>query len=339
MPRPRVALITDPTSPEGCGEYLARAVEVLTGAPPVRIDARHFATGGTGQGVHDNGRLRLRVPEEDLDLVPDVVVLYEIPPHRRRSLAPFQLLLERSRTVTLGTGPTAWRTATEKDLTVARFRRDGISHMETVVLSRPDPAEAAAAFDRLGRDVWARPVVGTGGGDTFHLTTRDALARAADFYARTGTDWLLSRDAGNTTADGLRHQFRVFVLHGRVLHAREHLQAEPDTPCNTCQGAVPVFIDPADLPPRLAELAVAATASVGLPFAGVDLAIENGGVVFEVNVQPAFVDGELEKAAVPYVRAHLDALAARRPGAVTLGEQPHAWVTNRSTSGIGGVMT
>ncbi|WP_171113599.1 alpha-L-glutamate ligase [Streptomyces sp. Z423-1] len=312
MSRPCIALITDPTSPEGCAEFLARAVELLTGAAPVPIDSRHFATGGSGRGLPAGDGLRLHVPDEQLDLVPDVVVLYEIPPHRRHELAGFQRLLEHHDVVTLGTGVAAWRTATEKDLTVERFRRDGIAHMETVVLSRPGAAEALAAFDKLGRDTWARPVIGTGGGDTFHLTTEDGVERATAFYAERGTDWLLSRDAGNVTADGARHQFRVFVLGGRVIHAREHLQPEPDTPCNTCQGATPVPIAPADLPPRLAQLSIAATASVGLPFAGVDLAIENGGVVFEVNVQPAFVDGEVETVAVPYIEAHLNALAAAR---------------------------
>ncbi|MFJ8109514.1 RimK family alpha-L-glutamate ligase [Streptomyces sp. NPDC096132] len=316
MSRPSIALIADPTSPEGCREYLADAVELLTGAPPVRIDSRHFATGGTGRGVPDGGRLRLRVPEERLDFVPDVVLLYEIPPHRRRDLAAFQELLETHDVVTLGTGPEAWRTATEKNLTVARFQRDGVAQMETVVLSGPSVREAAEVFERLGGDTWARPVVGTGGDDTFHVTAPDLLEQATAYYAEHGTDWMLSRDAGNVTADGLRHQFRVFVLGGRVVHAREHLQPEPDTPCNTCRGATPVHIDPSDLPVRLGELAVAATASVGLPFAGVDLAVENGGVVFEVNVQPAFVDGriEVEKVAVPYVQAHLDAFELARGG-------------------------
>ncbi|GKQ33865.1 RimK family alpha-L-glutamate ligase [Streptomyces sp. A012304] len=310
MSRPCIALIADPTSPEGCREYLAEAVELLTGAPPVRVDSRHFATGGSGRGIRDAGRLRLQVPEERLDFVPDIVLLYEIPPHRRRDLVGFQELLEHHDVVTLGTGPDAWRTATEKNLTVERFRRDGIAQMETVVLSRPSEREAADAFERLGGDTWARPVVGTGGNDTFHVTTPGELDDAVAYYAKHGTDWLLSRDAGNVTADGQRHQFRVFVLGGRVVHAREHLQPAPDTPCNTCQGATPVPIAPPDLPPRLAELSVAATASVGLPFAGVDLAVENGGVVFEVNVQPAFVDGELHTVAVPYVQAHLDAHAA-----------------------------
>ncbi|MFF5184567.1 RimK family alpha-L-glutamate ligase [Streptomyces sp. NPDC000345] len=316
MSRPSIALIADPTSPEGCREYLADAVELLTGAPPVRIDSRHFAAGGTGRGVPDGGRLRLRVPEERLDFVPDVVLLYEIPPHRRRDLAAFQELLETHDVVTLGTGPEAWRTATEKNLTVARFHRDGVAQMETVVLSGPSAREASEAFERLGGDTWARPVVGTGGNDTFHVTTPHLLEQATAYYAEHGTDWMLSRDAGNVTADGLRHQFRVFVLGGRVVHAREHLQPEPDTPCNTCRGATAVHIDPPDLPARLGELAVAATASVGLPFAGVDLAVENGGVVFEVNVQPAFVDGrvEVEKVAVPYVQAHLDAFELARGG-------------------------
>ncbi|MGW0584118.1 ATP-grasp domain-containing protein [Streptomyces sp. NPDC002920] len=314
MFRPCIALIADPTSPEGCREYLAEAVELLTGAAPVRVDSRHFATGGTGRGVRDGNRLRIQVPQERLDFTPDIVLLYEIPPHRRHTLAGFQELLARHEVVTLASGPDAWRAATEKNLTVERFRRDGVAQMETVVLSRPTEREAVDAFERLGRDIWARPVVGTGGNDTFHVTTPERLAYAIGYYAGHGTDWMLSRDAGNITADGLRHQFRVFVLHGRVVHAREHLQPEPDAPCNTCQGATAVHLDPTELPHRLAELAVAATASVGLPFAGVDLAVENGGVVFEVNVQPAFVDGgvEVEKVAVPYVRAHLDALAEAR---------------------------
>ncbi|MGW2378676.1 ATP-grasp domain-containing protein [Streptomyces sp. NPDC001658] len=316
MFRPCIALIADPTSPEGCREYLAEAVELLTGTPPVRIDARHFAAGGSGHGVPEGGRLRLRVPEQDLDVAPDAVVLYEIPPHRRRPLAAFQLLLRRHGVVTLAADPDAWRTATEKNLTVARLARDGVAQMETVVLSRPGPQDALAVFDRLGRDTWARPVVGTGGDDTFHITTEPGLRQAVDFYAERGTDWLLSRDAGNITAEGHRHQFRVFVLGERIVHAREHIQPAPDVPCNTCRGATPVHIAPEDLPPRLAQLAVAATASVGLPFAGVDLAVENGGVVFEVNVQPAFVDGELESVAVPYIRAHLDALALTGRGTV-----------------------
>ncbi|GAA3291125.1 hypothetical protein [Streptomyces cinereospinus] len=97
-----------------------------------------------------------------------------------------------------------------------------------------------------------------------------------------------------------------------MIHAREHLQSEPDTPCTTCRGAPPVPIAPPGLPPRLARPAIAATAPVGPPFAGVGLAVENGGVVFEADVQPAFVDGEAGTVAVPYVEAHPSAPAAAR---------------------------
>ncbi|WP_051866114.1 RimK family alpha-L-glutamate ligase [Streptomyces griseus] len=332
MSRPCIALIADPTSSEGCREYLATAVELLTGASAVRIDARHFAPDGTGCAVPDGDRLRLKVPEEGLDFVPDVVVVYEIPPHRRQGLAAFQQLLEAHHVVTLATGTDAWRTATEKNLTVARFARDGVAQMDTEVLSRPGAREAETAFHRLGGDTWARPVIGTGGNDTFHVTTPVQLEEAAAFYAERGTDWLLSRDARNIRPDGARHQFRVFVLGGRVIHAREHVQPRTDTPCNTCQGATALHITPENLPARLTELAVAATASVGLPFAGVDLAVENGGVVFEVNVHPAFVDGELElqRVAVPYIQAHLDALTLAR------GDRPTVAPRARASLGRGG---
>jgi hypothetical protein len=45
---------------------------------------------------------------------------------------------------------------------------------------------------------------------------------------------------------------------------------------------------------------------LGLPFGGVDLAIENGGVIFEVNVHPVIdVPGGLETVAIPLIQAHL----------------------------------
>jgi glutathione synthase/RimK-type ligase-like ATP-grasp enzyme len=91
-----------------------------------------------------------------------------------------------------------------------------------------------------------------------------------------------------------------------VVRACEHTQLDPDAPCNESQGAISTLLAINDLPARLAELAIAATKCLGLPFAGVDLAAENGGVVFEVNVHPMFgsVRG-LETVAIPYVQAHL----------------------------------
>ncbi|MEV7773522.1 hypothetical protein [Kitasatospora sp. NPDC086791] len=132
------------------------------------------------------------------------------------------------------------------------------------------------------------------------------LAAAAEFYDLAGTGRLIARDARNFGPDGRRHQYRIVVLGGQVLRAVEHVQPDPDAPCNECQGAVSTRLDPNDLPTGLAELAVSAAKSLGLPFAGVDLAAESGGVVFEVNVHPAFgADRGLETVAIPYVAAHL----------------------------------
>jgi hypothetical protein len=78
-----------------------------------------------------------------------------------------------------------------------------------------------------------------GGKDVFHLTTREQLDTAVRHYAATGQDWLVSRDADNFTTDARRHQFRVVVLHDRVLRVCEHVQADPEAPCNESQGAVP----------------------------------------------------------------------------------------------------
>ncbi|AUY47884.1 alpha-L-glutamate ligase [Streptomyces sp. CB01881] len=303
-----LVLMTDHSSTEGSRETLSTAVRLLTGRVPVQLDARHFMTGGTGRisSAGPGGAVRLEVPAEGVAVTAEAVLVYEIPPHRRRDFEPCQRQLRAHGVRSLGTDAEAWRAATEKDRTVERFARDGIPQMPTIALSRPSPAAAVEAFDRLGGDVWARPTVGMGGNDVFHLTTRTQLAAAADHYAGAGADWLLARDAGNFTADGRRHQYRVVVLAGRVVRAVEHVQPDPDAPCNECQGAVSTLLTEGGLPAGLAELAVSATKSLGLPLAGVDLAAENGGVVFEVNVHPVFgtVDG-LETVAVPYAAAHL----------------------------------
>jgi glutathione synthase/RimK-type ligase-like ATP-grasp enzyme len=302
----RVVLMTDHSSTEGSRATLATAVEMVTGRPPVLIDARHFMTGGSGRAQAVDGALRLEVPAEAVVVSPSVVIIYEIPPAGRRRFEACQRLLRRYGALSLGLDADAWRAATEKDLTVQRFALDGIPQRRTISLSRPTPELAATTFERLGKDVWARPTVGMGGKDVFHVTTHEQLHDAARYYATSGLDWLVAQDANNFNPEGLRHQFRVVVLDGRVVRACEHVQAHPDEACNEINGASSTLVEVDDLAPELYQLAISATKSLGLPFAGVDLAIENGGVVFEVNVHPAFgsVRG-LETVAIPYVEAHL----------------------------------
>lgn len=301
-----VVLMTDHSSGEGSRTVLSTAVELLTGSPPIEVDARHFVTGGTGRTRVLGGQLRLTVPGKGIDVQPSVVLLYEIPPLLRHRLEAFQGLLHRSEVVSLGSDAAAWRTATDKNLMVERFALAGVPHMETVGLSMPAPSQAIEAFRRLGRDVWARPSVGMGGRDIHHITTVEQLHAAVAYYERACIDWQMARDAGNFTASGSRHQFRVVVLDGRIVRACEHLQSDPDAPCNESRGATSTLLPVTEVPARLCELAIDATTSLALPMGGVDLAIENGGVVFEVNVHPMFgSDAGLETVAIPYVQAHL----------------------------------
>jgi glutathione synthase/RimK-type ligase-like ATP-grasp enzyme len=303
-----IVVMTDHSSGEGSRPLLGAAVEVLTGTQPVSIDARHFMTGGNGRATVERETLKLNVPSEDLVVNPEVLVVYEIPPAERRRFETFQRTLLSSGSTCLSGGVDAWRAATDKHQTIVRFLRDGIPHMETIALCCPDPASALDAFKRLGGDVWARPRTGAGGKDVFHVTTIDHLHGACRHYAASGQDWLVSRDAANVDHNGRRHQFRVVVLHDRVLRVCEHAQADPDAPCNESRGAVSTVIPVDDFPLEFSQLAISATRSLGLPFGGVDLAIENGGVVFEVNVHPVLdVPGGLGTMAIPFIQAHLSA--------------------------------
>ncbi|MGH3619254.1 MAG: ATP-grasp domain-containing protein [Pseudonocardiaceae bacterium] len=301
-----VVLMTDHNSGEGSRVPLEKAVEVLTGAPPLSIDARHFMRGGSGRVGFGGSGFWMEVASEGLVVSPEVLIVYEIPPADRGRLVAFQRQLSPEGPVSFDVDADAWCNATDKRRTVDCFRRAGIAQMETIALCRPDLGTALDAFERLGQDVWARPTVGAGGADVFHLTTRTHLRAALGHYAASEQDWLLSRDARNITKDGRRHQFRVVVLHDHVLRVCEHVQADPDAPCNESRGAVSTVIPTEDLPPQYRRLAVAATRSLGLPFGGVDLATENGGVVFEVNVHPTLdVPAGLETVAIPFVQAHL----------------------------------
>ncbi len=283
---------------------LAAAARMLTGREPVQLDARHFMTGGSGLVEPDDaGGIRLMA--DDRAVSADTVIVYEVPPHRRRAFADCQRRLRGCAARSLGSDAEAWRAATEKDATLARFVRDGVPHMPGTVFSRPSPEAAAEAFAELGGDVWARPRIGTGGDDVFHVTTRTRLAAAARHYARAGADWLITRDARNVLPDGRRHQYRVVVLHGSVVRVVEHVQADPDRPCGERRGAVSRPLDYGELPEGLARSAVAAAASLGLDLVGVDLAAESGGVVLGVDVHPAFGLRDLEQVALPYVAAHL----------------------------------
>jgi hypothetical protein len=222
MGRGAVVLLTDHGSGEGSRVPLEKAVELRTGTPPLSIDARHFMAGGRGRVGSRRTGLWMEVASEEFFVIPEVLIMYEIPPADRWRLVAFQRRLSSEEALSFGTEPDAWCNATDKRRTVDCFRGAGVA---------------------LGH------------------------------YAASGQGWLLSRDARSVNKDGRRHQFRVVVLHGRVLRVCEHVQADPDAPCNESRGAVSRLIPAEDLPPQYRRLAVAATRSLGLPFGGVDLPV------------------------------------------------------------------
>ncbi|MGW4126451.1 ATP-grasp domain-containing protein [Nocardia sp. NPDC004711] len=283
---------------------LAATIEQLTGRPALTVDARHFLDGGGGRVRIGDGEVGLETAAEGVSVVASMVIVYEIRPQDRRRFERFQHALRTSGVRTLGADVQAWRAATEKDLTAKAFLRDGIPHPETMRLTHPTTEQAVAAFEHLGGDVWARPVVGMGGVDVSHIVSSGQMIAAVRHFAAAEQGWLISRDAGNFDAAGRRHQYRVVVLEDRVLRAAEHVQPDPNAPCNQSRGAVSTDLPIDHLPPGLAELAVSATKSVGLPFAGVDLVPENGGTVFEVNVHPEIPANRADCMAIPYLEAH-----------------------------------
>ncbi|MFJ9371713.1 RimK family alpha-L-glutamate ligase, partial [Nocardia sp. NPDC101769] len=306
---PQVVVLADHGSQEKSRVVLEAAVAELTGGPAISIDARDFLRGGRGRAAATAAGLTLW-SDRLAPVTPDAIVVYEIHPDDRARFTEFQALLAASMVPCLGAGDAeAWRNATDKARTTACFEQAGIRYPATIVLRDPSSETAAAALHRLGGDAWARPVTGLGGRDVFHIDTDAALFEAMRLYATTRQDWLLSADAGNLDDHGRRHQLRVVVLGDQVLRVVEHIQDDPDAPCNEAKGARSYLRPTASLPVHLAQLACAATRSLGLPFGGVDLCTENAGLVFEVNVHPALdvVQG-LETVAIPLVAAHLDTI-------------------------------
>ncbi|MTE16254.1 ATP-grasp domain-containing protein [Nocardia aurantiaca] len=301
-----IVVMTDFGSTEGSRAHLTRAVQVLTARAPVAIDARRFYDGGDGTVRWIGSTPILEIPIDGVHAEPAVLILYEIPPADRPRLALFQETIGRDTVACLGIDASAWHVATDKQYMIDRFRTAGIPQMESIVLQQPSASAAEEAFERLDCDVWTRPAVGMGGSDVFHVTDGKQLRSVVARYAASGQKFVLTRDAGNFDVRGRRHQYRVVVLGDRVLRVCEHVQANPDLPCNESRGARSILRPRHALTTALEDLAIAATRALGLPFGGVDLAVENGGVVFEVNVHPVLTgDQGFETVAIPYVQAHL----------------------------------
>ena len=86
MGKNAVVLMTDHRSGEGSRVPLEKAVELVTGVPPLSIDARHFMAGGRGRVGSGRTGFWMEVASEVFFVTPEVLIMYEIPPADRWQL-------------------------------------------------------------------------------------------------------------------------------------------------------------------------------------------------------------------------------------------------------------
>ncbi len=166
-----------------------------------------------------------------------------------------------------------WRTA--RALAAA-----GVPHPETVAGSEPE-ALAAATAAALGFPVVVKQRASRRGVGVIRCAGAAELEAVLDSLWRVGDEAVVQRFC---PPGGVSR--RVLVLDGEPLGATEHRAAAGEFRANAARGAA---VRAVVLDDELTRLALAATAALGLGFAGVDLIPDGDGwVVGEVNPSPGW---------------------------------------------------
>ncbi len=176
--------------------------------------------------------------------------------------------------------PSAVEASVDKYLATARLAAAGLPVPPTWAGERAD--DALEAFESLGGDVVIKPLFGSEGRGLVRVSDPELARRACQTLSRLGAVLYLQRFIPHPG-----HDFRVFVLGGRVLGAiRRHAPAG-DWRTNISLGgrAESISIDP-----ELGRLALQAAEAVGASMAGVDLLPGRDGSlqVIEVNAVPGW---------------------------------------------------
>ena len=174
-----------------------------------------------------------------------------------------------------------WRKAKTKALASVAFCVHGVAHPETVCSPGAPPALAAVAQASLGPLLVYKPWRGTMGAGVTLLTRPRSVYGAVARLARRGAPVYLQRFVPNPGRD-----IRVMVVGGEAIGATYRLARRGRWKTNVAAGGIPA---PCPVTPELGAIAVAATASVGLDIAGVDV-IEGpeGYQILEVNAWPNY---------------------------------------------------
>jgi len=174
-----------------------------------------------------------------------------------------------------------WRKAKTKALASVAFCVHGVAHPETVCSLGVPPALGAVAHATLGPPLVYKPWRGTMGAGVTLLTRPRSVYVAMARLARRGAPVYLQRFVPNPGRD-----IRVMVVGGEAIGATYRLARRGRWKTNITAGGIPA---PCPVTPELAAIALAATASVGLDIAGVDV-IEGpqGYQILEINAWPNY---------------------------------------------------
>jgi ribosomal protein S6--L-glutamate ligase len=166
--------------------------------------------------------------------------------------------------------------AIDKFRTSCELERAGLPTPEVRLVQRREDAESA--LDDLGAAV-VKPVYGSLGQGVERLDS-GARGRIAQLLERHGALYL-QRFVNDVSRD-----VRAFVVGERVVQAVARQPIAGEFRANCALGAA---LEPCELGREVAELAVRATAAVGLDYAGVDLLLaRHGPELIEVNGTPSF---------------------------------------------------
>ena len=176
--------------------------------------------------------------------------------------------------------PSAIERSVDKAATSLLIARAGLPTPQTWVVSTREAAAAVAAREaRPGNPLVLKPLFGSQG-EGLALIERPEDLPEEEAVSRV---YYLQRYVPRR--DGLWRDFRVFVCDGRAVAGM--IREGDGWITNVHRGGRPL---PWAMPPRAAELAEAAAASVGVAYSGVDLGEdgEGGYAVLEVNSMPAW---------------------------------------------------
>lgn len=174
----------------------------------------------------------------------------------------------------------AIETTVDKAMTSQLLAEQGIATPNTWVCEHRGIAHAQmqAALDQ-GKTLVIKPLFGSQGKGVRLITHRQAFALPQDPFVD-GVYYLQEK----IETGPYQHDYRVFVVHGRVLAVMQRKGA--DWLHNVARGAQCTPCDEADV----ADLGLQAANAIGMHYAGVDLIRDHGGKlwVIEVNSIPAW---------------------------------------------------